>query len=178
MTRPPSPSSTPEPPALAWQATPQALEAGPLRLAVQRIGLDHWRPEPPLRSWGVAPLLAEPGQLLVPCFDAEALWLGAWLEAGGTTAVLLLSDPASGAAGLMELPAQDQLVALRRADAAPAPIVRGTAARHPLALLLQVGTATTRLDLLLLAPAQWQARAGREAPPPRLTPPPLPPRLG
>lgn len=145
---------------------------------MQRIGLGHWRPEPPLRSWGVAPLHAEPGLLIVPCYAGEALWLGAWLEAGGTTAVLLLSDPASGAAGLMELPAQDQLVALRRADAAPVPITRGAAAQHLLGLLLQLGPATTRLDLLLLEPMQWQARAGRAAPPPRQTPPPLPPRLG
>lgn len=175
MTRPPSSASTPE---LAWQATPHALEAGPLRLAVQRIGLGHWRAEPPLRSWGVAPLHAAAGQLMVPCFDGEALWLGAWLEAGGTTAVLLLSDPASGAAGVMELPAQDQLVSLRRAGAGPEPIARGGAAERTLALLLQLGPRNTRLELQLLAPALWQSQAGREPPPPRETPPPLPPRLG
>lgn len=175
MTRPPSSSSTAE---LAWRATPQSLEAGPLRLAVQRIGLGHWRAEPPLRSWGVAPLAAGAGELLVPCFDGEALWLGAWLEAGGTTALLLLSDPTSGAAGVMELPAQDQLVALRQADAPPAPIARGTAAERTLALLLQEGPRRARLELRLLAPPAWQARTGREPPAPRDTPPPLPPRLG
>ena len=157
---------------------PQWLEAGALRLAVQRIGRDHWRPDPPLRSWGVAPLHLHQGRLMVPCFDGEALWLGAWLEAGGTTARLQLEDPSTGAAGSMALPDQDQLVALRRGAAAPGPIDRGEAERRPLSLHLALDGPDLPMDLVLLRPEAWQALAGRTPPPPRTTPPPLPPRLG
>lgn len=157
---------------------PQWLEAGALRLAVQRIGREHWHADPPLRSWGVAPLHLHQGRLMVPCFEGEALWLGAWLEAGGITARLQLEDPATGAAGSIALPGQDQLVALRRGAADPGPIDRGVADRRPLSLRLALDGLEWPMDLVLLTPEAWQSLSGRAAPPPRSTPPPLPPRLG
>lgn len=73
------------------------LTCGCARLAIQRIGLAHWRPLAVLRSWGIAPLHGDPGRVNVPCADDEALWLGLWCETGQVPVGLSLADARRGA---------------------------------------------------------------------------------
>lgn len=157
------------------------LSAGVLRLAVQRIALGHWQPAGLLRSWGVVPLLATQDGLQLPCFDGEALWLGAWLDSGPGPARIVLTDPCTGLSGAMDVPPQDRLTALQPADAAAGlqqPITRGACPVRRLTLALQCDASAVTLGFDLLEPPRWAALAGSEPPPPRTNPPPLPPRLG
>ncbi len=157
------------------------LSAGVLRLAVQRIALGHWQPAGALRSWGVVPLLATRGGLKLPCFEGEALWLGAWLDGGTGPARVVLTEPGTGLSAAIDLPAQERLTALHPQDAAgglPQPITRGAGPQRRLTLALHCDASAATLAFDLLEPARWAALAGREPPPPRTTPPPPPPRLG
>lgn len=165
------------PAAAAWAVEGGALALGPLRLALQRIALSHWRAGARLRSWGTAPLAREDARLCVPCATDEALWLGAWVEAG--EARLRLADPASGRAARLVLPRDYQLTALDDAAGVPRPLTlaAGGAART-LRLELDCGAARAAIALELLPPMAWAARCGRPPPPPLDEPPPLPPRLG
>lgn len=162
----------------AWRLDHDVVSLGPLRLAVQRIARPHWKPEGALRSWGLAPLHREAEALLVPCGADEALWLGAWLEEEATHASLRVTDPASGASATADLPGEFQLAALRGAgpDATPLALPDGGQRRLQVEIDCEGGRAA--LDLLLLEPAAWTARARRSAPVRLEGPPPLPPLLG
>lgn len=162
-----------------WHLGDDVVALGPLRVAVQRIGLSHWRASGRLRSWGLAPLHREADAVLVPCTDAEALWLGAWMEDEDVPASARVRDPQTNQSGALELPRDYQLTALVSAGtpAEPLTLPPGDAGRT---LLLDVlaGPASASLRLTLLPPAAWAARSGRAPPPPLGAPPPLPPRLG
>lgn len=162
----------------AWQLDHDVVSLGPLRLAVQRIARSHWKPDGALRSWGLAPLHREGEALLVPCAADEALWIGAWLEEEAARATVHVGDPASGASATAELPGEFQLARLRGAATGVAPLALPDGGRRSLRLELDSVSARAPVELLLLDPAAWAARAGRTAPAPLDQPPPLPPLLG
>ena len=181
---PRSAASTPETHALPWRLERDVLVAGALRVAAQRIGIGHWQPGVRLRSWGLAPLHREGQAVCVPCGDTEALWLGAWFEDGEAAARVRLSDPLTGDCASFGLPPGGQLTGLDDASGKPRPLTLSattTDGSHRLGvleLLLEVDNAVARLELRLMSPGEWAACSARTPPAPRVTPPPLPPRLG
>lgn len=162
----------------AWQLDHDVVALGPLRLAVQRIAISHWKAAGALRSWGLAPLHREGQTLLVPCGTDETLWLGAWLEEDAPGATLRVTDPASGASAEAELPRDFQLTSLRGPGGTQLPLSLPHGGRRILRLELGIDRASAAVELVLLAPADWAARAGRAAPALLDQPPPLPPLLG
>lgn len=162
-----------------WHLGDDLVSLGPLRVAVQRIGLSHWHAPGRLRSWGLAPLHCEADAVLVPCADAEALWLGAWTEDEDVPGSARVRDTQTNQSGALELPRDYQLTALASAGAPAEPLSLPPGAEWRTLLLdVLVGTASASLRLMLLPPAAWAARSGRAPPPPLGAPPPLPPRLG
>lgn len=165
-----------------WSVAREVLAIGGVRLALQRIGIDHWRPDARLRSWGIAPLHPiDSTAVAAPCWPEEALWLGAWGEEPDVLAVVSLrTADASTPAARMEVPAGSAITALPDAGGSAHPIAWMGSEAEELAFTLSVeyAGATTSLDLILLRPDAWEQHSGRPAPPPRLQPPPLPPRLG
>jgi len=163
-----------------WRLEHEVLIAGALRVAVQRIGIAHWRPAERLRSWGLAPLHREGDTIFVPCDATEALWLGAWLEARVDAARVQLGQPAGGASASISLPPDGQLSTLDDGLQGPQPLTlaafssKGTR----LELRLDAGKSKAALELVLLTPDDWALRSGRTPAAPRTTPPPRPPRLG
>ncbi len=158
-----------------WRLDGDALDAAGLCLALQRIGLSHWRAEGVLRSWGLAPLHRDGDRLCAPCGDDEALWLGAWPEAAGGSGTVTLRDGLQAEATGIELPRQQAITALPGGR----PIRRPAQARwHELQITLAApGGEAVGLVLALLDPADWSARSGRPWAP-LSGPPPRPPRLG
>lgn len=147
-----------------------------LRMRVHRIGLAHWQAGARLRSWGVAPLHGSGDQLMVPCGQDEALWLGFWQDQDdGPGASVQLHDNARGGTAGIALPPDFQLTAVRSADGAPHPIA--PPALH-YTLQLCAGGARCELALQLQPPADWAQAAGRAAPAALTGPPPPPPRYG
>ncbi|MEP7301642.1 MAG: hypothetical protein ABI699_08935 [Caldimonas sp.] len=169
---------------MPWSIDRDLVIAGKLRLAVQRIGIDHWRADARLRSWGLAPLHREGDAILVSCATNEALWLGAWLEETGSPASVHLRDPIGGGSARIVVPPDDQLTALENASQGRQPLAlaeagaAGTGSGRTLALALEVEDCSARVDLVLLPPGEWSTRARRTPAQGRNAPPPLPPRLG
>ena len=190
------------PAAPAWCLDGDVIVLGALRVTVERMAASHWRPDARLRSWGPAPMQRDHDAVLVPCATDECLWLGTWLEddamadtsggppagataapvadamTSGSPARIAVRDPASGAHAVAALPETYQLGTLRSAHVPPAPLQRAPAdASRRLRLEFECGAARAALELILLPPAAWAARAHRAPPAPLDTPPPLPPRL-
>jgi hypothetical protein len=149
-----------------------------LRMRVHRIGLSHWHAQGHLRSWGVAPLHRRDQQLWVPCGDAEAVWLGLWLDNdAGTEASATLNDPADMACAHIALPTQFQFTGLTGADQRCRPLsLAPDGAPRPLHLTLSTGDAQAELTLVLHPPLDWAQASGLPAPAALRGPPPLPPR--
>lgn len=192
------------PTAGAWSLEGDVIVLGTLRVTMQRIGASHWRPDGTLRSWGQVPMQREHDTVLVPCAPAECLWLGGWMEddpmedstagpppgptaspmqapssAAPFAARIAIRDPAGGGLAVAALPGAYQLSALRGEHAPPEPLhLRAPNVSRRLALELECGTTRAALDLVLLPPTVWAARAHRAPPAPLDAPPPLPPRLG
>lgn len=163
---------------MSWGTRDDVVSLGPLRVAVQRIALAHWRAPGRLRSWGIAPLHREADSLLIPCAHTEALWIGAWIEDADTTARILLHDRRSDRAGALSLPDGYQLTALARPGGPAEPISAGPDTEEPaFDLTLEVDAERAALTLVFLAPVEWARRSGRQPPAPLDRPPPLPPRL-
>lgn len=156
-----------------WHVHEDLLVFHALRMRFHRIGLLHWKAGTRLRSWEAAPLHACGPQLLVPCDDDEALWLGAWTGDDATPCGLALQRDGWDAAAQIALPAEFQLTALYGAAGSPSPVTAGS-----FHLRLQCGRATQVIALRVLAPGAWADGSGRPRPPPLDGPPPLPPRLG
>ena len=177
---------------MPWRLEHEVLIAGALRVAVQRIGITHWRPAGRLRSWGLAPLHREGNAVFVPCADTEALWLGAWLEEGADAARVELGRQTGGARASVTLPPDGQLSALDDAVQGPQPLTLAASISHrarqrgALELRLELrlelnpdsSPSTAALEFVLLTPDNWASRSGRTPTAPRTTPPPRPPRLG
>jgi hypothetical protein len=163
---------------VAWQLDHDVVALGSLRLAVQRIASSHWKPSGELRSWGLAPLHREGDALLVPCAAQETLWLGVWLEDGGSGARVRVTDEVTGMSAAVELPREFRLTALHGPDATDAPLTLPDGGCRRLRLEFDCDTARAAAELVLLTPRAWAARAGREGPAPLDQPPPLPPHLG
>ena len=185
MAMPPrSADSTPDKRALSWRLEHDVLVAGALRVAVQRIGIGYWQPGIRLRSWGLAPLHREGDTICVPCGAGEALWIGAWLEDGVDAAHVRLRDPSTGGSGSIALPPDGQLTALAEPSRPPRPVMLTAPTSHAmvqpmkLELGLESAGSDAELELLLMTPDEWAARAARTPAAPRVAPPPLPPRLG
>ncbi len=109
-----------------------------------------------------------------PRAPAPALATAAAPDPGRIT----LRDPIGGERAVAALPAAYQLGTLRNAHDAPAPLRLAPAdTSRRLRLELECGPARAALELVLLPPPAWAARAHRPPPAP-LAAPPLPPRLG
>lgn len=164
----------------AWGLSDDTLAFGPLRLAVQRIPMSHWRAEGKLRSWGPAPLFRKGNDLFAPCAGNEAVWLGAWLEDSSGTALVQVQDPVSGNRAEIKLPDDYQISALhcdepRSVDSLTIGDRLGGRAYR---MVIHVSDAVISMDLNLLPPGAWSRLAQRSAPDPLDKPPPLPPLLG
>lgn len=110
-----------------------------------------------------------------PRAPAPALATAAAADPGRIT----LRDPIGGERAVVALPAAYQLGTLRNAHDAPAPLRLAPAdTSRRLRLELECGPARAALELVLLPPPAWAARAHRAPPAPLAAPPPLPPRLG
>ncbi len=157
----------------AWRLQEDLLVFHALRMRFHRIGLSHWQPNQRLRSWAVSPLHAEGLQLMAPCGEAEALWLGAWTDDDDSAADVVLQRAGGEAVAQLAVPASFQLTTLVDNDGNPSPMGEGS--YH---LRMRCGQATQALDLRVLAPKVWAGCSGRPAPPPLDGPPLLPPRLG
>jgi hypothetical protein len=187
------------PAAGAWCLDGDVIVFGTLRVTMQRIAISHWQPDGTLRSWGQAPMQREHDMVLVPCAPDECLWLGAWQEDGAIedptagpsayemqassspplAARIAIRDPTGGGRAVAALPEAYQLGALRSEHAPPEPLqLPAPSVSRRLALELECGTTRAALDLVLLPPTAWAARAHRAPPAPLDAPPPLPPRLG
>lgn len=100
-------------------------------------------------------------------------------SAGPAPARITLDDPSSGGRAVAVLPAAYQLGTLRSAHDDPAPLqLAPPLASRRLRLELEYGPARAALELVLLPPAAWAARAQRAPPVALAAPPSLPPRLG
>jgi hypothetical protein len=148
-----------------------------VKLVVQRLGLEAWQAHGGLRSWDIAPLHREGGELLVPCSEHEALWLGITCD-DGVAGVVSFTDELSGGVGGLTLPDDYQLGSLVRAgEAKPIRLEPNEVERR---LRLDVRLEHQRsltLIFKLVTPQAWSARS-RRAPPGSLERPPLPPLLG
>lgn len=171
------------PAAAEWRLDGDVIVLGELRVSIQRIASSHWQPDGRLRSWGQVPMHRDGDTLLLPCAADESLWLGAWLEEDPSECPapvrIAVRDPASGASAVAALPDAYQLGALHNEGSTPEALqIPASGAQRRLALELEYGTTQVALELVLLPPTAWSARAGRPSPPPLDAPPPLPPRLG
>lgn len=158
----------------AWQVKDKVLHFAGLRLAAQRIGIQHWQPRGVMRSWGLALMVREADQLLSPCATDEALWLGAWLAPQSPAASVRLLDPDTGHAAIIKLPGEFQI-----GDVGGLPLsCRPETRQLALQLHLSCGEIEAVIPWLILGPAQWAERSGLPAPPALEGPPATGPRLG
>ncbi len=158
------------------------LAVAGLRIALQRIGLAYWSAGDVLRSWAMAPIVLAEDGVYAPCDRREALWIGFWLDDDAGSAMISITDEASGLRGLARCPETFQLTTL--SDGSDHPICRDhDQARRTFTVEVTVNgpsneAGLSRFRLCLIEPQSWAEASGRQAPRHLNGPPPLPPRLG
>lgn len=138
-----------------WRLEDDALSCAGLRLVWQRISLTPSRAEGTLRSAGLAPLHRVADMLCVPCGQDEVLWLGACVEAPGTTGEVWLQQADGTLHTFIEAVSQTLPIisaaggqqAIRRPSSQPRWTLR-------LGVVPQVGD-PVEIELMLMSPTAW-----------------------